>query len=342
MNPIWRDYNVTLGYGTYFDYTIIVDGVTAFAGRAYSHSGEAEYVSIKVNDIVADYLQRTIPTFYDEILPVTIYGATAKVKVGSTELAEETFFADWSYDRNYQQARDGLCFPIDGWISNNQHLLYSDLGSVDDITMHLTYQGPHPDFQPWTAPGHGSFNSDFLIMADSEDITLDGDGTEGQPRVFPIHLWDYSDLAEVYIGGYTWKVWPGCCRYVLHYINAFGGWDSFLIRGNFKQTDSVKRYNHKIPYNNRWDDQERGTDTYVAELTPKYVLHSGMLTENQASRMHHLLNSCCVYLEDMQEDKVLPVVLTNSSTEHKTWDNQGHRLIEYTIEAELAQERIRR
>ena len=74
----------------------------------------------------------------------------------------------------------------------------------------------------------------------------------------------------------------------------------------------------------------------------KYELHPGTMTEAQAARMPHLLNSPEVYLEDMQAGRIFPVVLTNTTSEHKTWANQGHKLVEYTIECELAQDRLRR
>ena len=53
--------------------------------------------------------------------------------------------------------------------------------------------------------------------------------------------------------------------------------------------------------------------------------------------MHHLLNSPTVYLHDVVKGKVYPIVLTGSVTEHK-----NNRLNQYAIEAELAQDRIRR
>lgn len=330
-NPIWKDYNVLLGTGEWFNYIIRIDNVQVYAGKAYSKTGAADPVYIKINEIVADYLTRAIPN-WESASPVEIPFAYAEVKVGSTTLDSATFTPDWSYNDDYVLATDGLCFPIDGWIANGQHLLYSAYGSVNP-SMHIEYNDRHPDFLAT------DFNVDFLISGSTEDVALGG--TIEGARVYAIPLASYSNLKEVTIGTKTWKVWPGCCRYVLHYINAYGGWDSLLIRGNGKQTDTLKRYTRKEPYNNA-TAPARGTDNYVNEIGAKYELHPGIMTEEQAARMFHLLNSCCVYLEDMQEGAIRPIVLTNATSEYKTWANQGHKLIEYTIEAELAQDRLRR
>ena len=332
----------TLGEGTYLDYTIEVGGYQVFAGRAYSKTGAVDLLYAKINDIVADYMGRVLPAFGSSTTTAIanpISNITAVVKVAGNVVASVEFTPDWSYDFNYVRETDGISFPIDGWIVQGQHLLYSDLGSPATPTMRVTYMGERGDFQPWLGSGNGSFNNDFFISGWWEDITLTN--SVSGARDFYINLAPYADLYKVEIEGHTWRVWPGCCRYVLHYINAYGGWDSLLIRGNGKQTDTLKRYTRKEPYYNG-TYVNRGTENYVNEMGVKYELHPGTMTEAQAARMPHLLNSCCVYLEDMQEGKIWPVALTNTTSEHKTWANQGHKLVEYTIECELAQDRLRR
>lgn len=338
-NPIWKDFFATLGTGEYFDYTILVDNAQVYAGRAYSKTGAASPVSIKINEVVADYIPQAIPNWGDPD-PAEIPSVYAVVKVGNITITSGSFTPDWSYDYdNFVPEVDGICHPIDGWISNQQTLLYSTLGSWTP-TMRVTFMGERGDFAPWLGPGDGDFNNDFFISGWWQDVTLSNYDRTGW-RVFAIDLSQYADVYKVEIGGKTWKVWPGCCRYVLHYQNAYGGWDSLLIRGNGKQTDTLKRYTRKVPYDNR-TYYYGGTDNYVNEIGAKFELHPGPMTEDQAARMHHLLNSRCVYLEDMQAGQIRPVVLTNATSEYKTWANQGHKLIEYTIEAELAQDRLRR
>ena len=58
--------------------------------------------------------------------------------------------------------------------------------------------------------------------------------------------------------------------------------------------------------------------------------------------MHHLLNSTEVYLYNINTGEMLPVTLTNTTTEHKTYKTNGGRMVNYTIEATLSQTRLRR
>lgn len=336
--PIWKDWFVTLGTGAWFSYKVLIDGVEVFNGKAYSKTGVASQVQVKVNDIVADYLGRAVPDWSVET-PVAIPSVYVQVKVANTILDAKELYGNWSYENDFVPEVDGLCFPVDGWITEGQHLLYSTLGNWIP-TMRVTYMGERGDFAPWLSANNGDFGNDFFISGWWENVSLDNNGLTGM-RVFAVDLSQYSDVYKVEIGGKTWKIWRGCCRYVLHYMNGYGGWDSLLIRGNGKQTDTLKRYTRKVPYDNG-TASNRGTENYVNEIGAKYEFHPGPMTERQASRMWHLLNSVSVYLEDLEKGEIRPIVLTNAVSEYKTWDNQGHRLIEYTIEAELAQDRMRR
>ena len=66
------------------------------------------------------------------------------------------------------------------------------------------------------------------------------------------------------------------------------------------------------------------------------------MTEAEASKMHHLLESTNVCLWDNVEGVMRPVVLTDNNVAHKTYKGEGRNLIRYTITAELARDRQRR
>jgi hypothetical protein len=129
----------------------------------------------------------------------------------------------------------------------------------------------------------------------------------------------------------------GCKQYALYYVNAYGGWDTLAVLGNTKVRDTLKRYTTEQVYDNT-QTHNRGKVNYVNEVTRAFTFNTHPLNEDQASRMHHLLNSPHVYLHDVLTDHVYPIVLTGNTTEH----SKGPGLHSYTIEAELAQTRIRR
>ena len=87
----------------------------------------------------------------------------------------------------------------------------------------------------------------------------------------------------------------------------------------------------------------RGRVNYAMEIQRRYTMHTGWLTDEQSARMHHLLNSPCVYLQDLASAgaDIVPVVLTNTTTEYKTYLGQGARMVDYTIVADLAADMMR-
>jgi hypothetical protein len=83
------------------------------------------------------------------------------------------------------------------------------------------------------------------------------------------------------------------------------------------------------------------TKKYLNVINTSYKLYTDWLTDDEASRMHHLLESTEVYLHNLEDDTIIPVNLTNSTCEYKTFTNNARRKFYYEINAELAQQKIR-
>ena len=132
-----------------------------------------------------------------------------------------------------------------------------------------------------------------------------------------------------------------CYRYALYYVNAYGGWDQFLLEGNDLEADELTRYIHEVVYDNN-QLVSRGKVNFVNEVNKTWDLHSGLLTDDQASRMHHLINSPMVYLCYIPTGDMIPVTMKTNTCEYKTFKNQGNRFAQYTLQVEIAQNRIRR
>ena len=130
-------------------------------------------------------------------------------------------------------------------------------------------------------------------------------------------------------------------KYALYYRNAYGGVDVFLIEGNHKEVDNLTRHTREVEYDNS-DVMNRGRQNYVNEISKSLILHTSWLTDEEASRMHHLLNSNEVYLYDIPNEKMIPVILKNTTTEYKTYKSNGCKLVDYAIEVEFANKRVRR
>lgn len=127
-----------------------------------------------------------------------------------------------------------------------------------------------------------------------------------------------------------------CGEIALYYKNRKGGWDSFLIEGNWKKTDEYTKYTYNRSFNNNTLEFENGT--YHSQIVTKYALSTGWLSDQESENLaFNLLSSNEVYLHNLCTDKVYPVVITDNSATYKTYKNNSHKLVNYQINVEESQ-----
>ena len=341
-NPLWKDYYVTLGTDDGIIFRIVVGENTIYTGKSHIRPGETEN-RIRINDICADYLRNVLPTLslaeFNAIeLPVTFSVQKFVVVMDGdppewVDVADVQFINDWSYDRSYNAETMGMVFPINGHIDARQWLVWTGL-NVSQVTADLYYKDGTSSQVIITVTTSAGFNEDFnsdFVRA----VRSAGSGT----AVFNLAAWE--NLDRIQVNGTTYRVVSDCRRYVLYYVNAYGGWDSLLIEGNVKETDTITRYTREMEYDNR-NVQNRGTQNYANEIVKSYNLVTGWLSDEEASRMHHLINSTEVYLYDIITQEMIPVVIPSTSCEYKTYKNNGCKLVNYSINVDVAHNRVRR
>lgn len=336
--PIWKDKFVTLGTGESVQYRITLadTGEVIYSGKAYRRPGETNAVA-RVNDVCADWLENVLPylsqaEFTQLSLPVSFNVQTLS---GSTWTTKESvqFLNDWSYDYGYNPATMGMSFPVNGRIDSRMPLVWTGL-NVSQVTATLRFKDGTTAQVIVPIAISDDFNADYNDDF-SRSVRSAGSGT----AVFLLDAWD--DLDSVTIGSSTFKVVTDCARYALYYVNAYGGWDCFLIEGNTLEADSLKRYTREMVYDNR-DIKNRGVKNYVNEIVKGFTFHTGWLLDDQGERMHHLVNSTDVYMYDIASGEMIPVIVTDNTCEYRTYKNQGNRFASYTIQVEVAQHRERR
>lgn len=135
---------------------------------------------------------------------------------------------------------------------------------------------------------------------------------------------------------------PVCgAEYALYYLNARGGWDCFIIEGNSERTDKVDRHSYNRTYNNQTIEYEK--NTYISEITTSWKLNTGILDDVQAHNMcWNLLSSNRVYLHDLNNDLIIPVIITNSSNIYYTYKNNNKQPIQYEIDLTESQTKLRK
>lgn len=335
--PIWKDYFVTLS-GIYRIIVAETEDVI-YAGDANAKPGEA-IGQIRINDICADYLEHVLPTL-EQAEFTRIYNPTFKVQLrvqgaGGYEWVDITsvqFLNDWSYDYDFDPVTMGLSFPINGHVDSRMPIVWTGYEvSEVEATIYLRDGSTFRVIIPVeiTADFNDDFNADFALEARAA-----GSGTA---VFFPS---EWGDVVKIEINDSTFILEDTCAKYALYYVNAHGGWDSFLIEGNTLETDTLKRYTREVVYDNR-DIINRGIHNYVNEITKGFTFHTGWLTGDQGERMHHLINSTNVYMYDIARQQMIPVTIPANSCEYKTFKNQGNQLVNYTIQVQIAQNRIRR
>lgn len=322
MHPIWKDYYVDLGEVDFSEFFIDYDDEFAHNGIAYRRPDDFN-CRVKINDICKNYLPtinlRSGVEFIEARLPLfNIYNKDASVD------EYVRFFNDWSYEEYGQNIN--LACPINGRVTSRMPLpLFCPIVTAQDVEVEVI----HPD-------GDVSMIYPASIRTDSGLYLLDLDiCTPGDLLGAAIYTGEGWSVASEY------QVVDSCARYALYYENARGGWDALLIEGNHSESDSLTRHERSVEYDNS-SVSNRGRVNYGVEIKKRMTFHTSWMSDEESSRMHHLLNSTNVYLYDIEKEQFIPVLLTNSTTEYKTYKSNGGKLVNYTIEVEFANERIRK
>jgi len=335
-SPIWKDYIVSLGAASasqgvpFYIQSTDLDEVI-YRGVAYPRPGEST-ASVRINDVIADFIYSIDPALNNTALLMNfdVYrdsGSTPEYKAG------ESFWNDWSYNPDYAPWDSGMNFPVVRTFVPGQYIMLSDPpGSVTvyDCDVYLE-DGTHTTMPMEYPDDAGLFtdkNTEFLWETQFFASTRFLVAPAGAVKI----------AVNTGLGTTEYLRSGSCPRYVLYYRNAYGGWDSMPVEGKADMADALERHTTERGCNN-FRTSARGKTNFVNEIRRTFQFHTGWLTEAQAALMHHLLNSTAVYLHDIATESVHSIVLTGNRTEYKS-GRPG--LFDYTIDAELAQERIRR
>lgn len=341
LRPIWKDYFVSFGNEDVVDYNIgYMSGdefVEVYSGRAFKKP-TSDSLDIKINDICHDFIKHTLPILsqeeYDSITLPVKFQVNRVHSYGGVELVDEVEFTnDWSYDYGFDYAtRESLSSPINGHIDSRQWLFWTNLNK-EDVTAMVTLKTGETFPIIVDVSGSADFNEDF-----NNDFAKSLRSTGLRTISLNLSEWD---VAKVVINDVEYHSVNGCPRYCLYYINAYGGWDSFLIEGSAKEVDNLTRETFSRICDNR-NSSNREKVNHLTEITKRITLNTSWLSDAQSLRMHNLLNSTDVYLHDLDNGLLHPVVLVNGSTEYKTYKTNGGKLVNYSFEVEFANKRVRR
>ena len=306
-SPLWKDVFYTFTSDVN-DYEIYKGNTLIFKGRAYLPPN-ASSLKLMVNKICQNYFADSCLDF--DVDTISSSYNTFYLKNGNgVTLHTYHFINDWSYKELKLGVKTNPIIPV---VVDGQKLFFSALA------VNSTYF-------PYSVRYDGtSYSNNEYIQNDFKTV------------IMPERT--HKNIQSFTVSGTTYNSIPKCrCQYVLYYSNPYGGFDWFPVLGKVNKTDSVVQYT----YTNNYDNTtiEFGKYRYLTEISTKYQLNTGLLTEQQSSRMWELMESNCVYLHNLVEDKIYPVIITDTEIEHKKKE-RGRKMLSYTINVETSQTRER-
>ena len=130
-------------------------------------------------------------------------------------------------------------------------------------------------------------------------------------------------------------------KYGLYYCNARGGWDAFAIQGNAVKTDTFKQFETDRSFDNTTREFER--NRYLNEVETKYELNTHYLTDEQSYNLvKNLFGSTKVYIHNLMDGTIKPVVVTDTSVKYQTFQGNGKKFAQYKITVTESQAKNRR
>lgn len=231
---------------------------------------------------------------------------------GGVKLGSFTFVRDYSYDRGMDYTQDQwLNRPINGRVPSGVKLSVSKWGAAAGGSMQVTDSGGSLVVNEVLAKGLNS----------------------GE--------WISSGVGNIYaFGSQEYKVVDVCRGALLKYINAYGAMDYLLLEGVVKKSDRIARSTYEKDA--KALSLEFESKDYQAEMTAEWTGTTGWLTDAQSARMKHMVESVEVYLVDLATGDEIPVLMTDSQLQHKTWHSNGKKLVNYTLQWKESQKKIRR
>ena len=321
VTPIWQDRSVT--YATSdnsLDYIIMCDGDVIFSGKAYKRPG-ATGITFSIGDVCAPFLSSDVDlsalsTEFVAIAEMARAFLVTKAQNGIV-LSSVRFSNDWSYKRTTTNFASD---PVQRRVDPRQ-LLVAPLYEASKVIAQIDGDSGQTLTLYDGDSASGLACVDTALLSNATSVTISANTTGGPATM-------------------TYEIVKPCSRYVLYYVNAFGGWDSLIVDGTDNRVDNYTRSTYKKVYS-PVNTYERGTVNYRNDIERTISLVTGWLTDEESARMHHLFGSTNVYLHDLVEIIIRPVTITATSWTQKTFRNNGCRLVNYTIEVTIAQDFVR-
>ena len=226
-----------------------------------------------------------------------------------------------------------ITFTIDGDFPNSfrlkttddQRYIYTTIG--DDYVMNGNSAGTS-DYYKWKYQDHAIISVGKSTSQDIYSISpiLDNNKVIVDSMTLPITFVPLNNTA--------------CGRYALYYLQPNGGWSQYLFTSPLsRRNDKIERLELKKA--SRSINLSFGRTNYVNRITRRWELVTGHITDEESWKIaSYLIPSKQVYIHDLCEGFIEPVVIVDTDSDFKSYRNQKHKKYSFTITVESSRERV--
>ena len=316
-SPIWKDSYLTETNYTneYYWYKYKINGSTIFEGKTVPINSK---ISVKINDIIKyqfDSQELVFPTdaiatSITNYLEVDVYASQDDWET-TTNKGTYRFFYDWSYNDLTQYTT-----PIVGKvIDSRQYVIVSSNGfNNTETTMTLNCKDSNGNTK-YNAQSTTNLGGRVIIKKMNSDIAT---CTVNQTTTYNVGKTHY--------------------KYCLYYRTLSGGWSWLLLNRTSKQTDTVTVNTYKQNWNNT--TKEFGTNVFEKDIQRKWSVKSDYVGDKDSKTIHDAILTQKAYLHDLEEDTIVPVNITDTTVDVKTFYSNGRKQSQYSFTCEDAQTRM--
>lgn len=346
----WETINLpNVNANTYFiilDHYVSTDPSNVTTGVIYSGLILKNYGIKNINEIISQHIMPKEISFTasgstqeDNGMTKTFYVYYTSNDWASWTYDDITITYDWSYTSG---DKTELSDPILNLIDYRQVFMYSakaDNPSGSTVIVKMN----NSQIDTYTMTGTTVYN--YVRRLDT--ISYPGEFTYAYSYDFFVDFTIsnlpnqlvYGDIYALEINGRTYYITNTCYKYCLYYLNNLGGLDSLLFRGRELQSDKLSRLSYKSNYVAQSTDFYK--KDYLTKINESWSLNTSFLTDLESGKMIQVMASNRLYLHDFDNDIIIPVNITNSSCDHKTYKNQGRKMATYEITVEASQPKFR-
>lgn len=322
LGQIWRDVEYNFGSVEKVDYEIYQDETLIFKGRSMIRPNETSN-KIMVNKIIQNYMVH--PYMLENHLGLVQRLTPFYLKSTEGVLYKTYYFVnDWSYTDDFNTGVLSHHILSDNKVYRGQWMPFSVFAFSESLSIPYGVR-----YKDGTTDEYGDAVDDWESTAYISSYRVETD-------YFIKTRNEYVESIEsVYIGDNEYEMVDDCkVKYMVYYVNPWGGMDWFPIKGRVTKSDNITPYTYTKNYNNT--TLEFGKNRYLAEINRTYTLNTSWLTEEESNKMWYLLESNIVYLHNLESDELMPVVIKDTTVEHKDRTILSSR-IKYSINVELSQ-----